>query len=227
MGPMGGDDDDEQNRKCDKCCKFEATGIAEDSADDSTETPPAKPSVFDRSRSEMLQLKPDGLTGVALFNHMCMLRKRQHGAFKGSPELDLASNADSFDAMYANVEQDIVSGNLLREAAGGGKDGKIKINRTLDYLGEWKADPKMLTDERRQQKLERYERLLKNIAHVKGTQKSVVEKKKQKVAKKLEEKQAKIKQEAALRSLFVAAGIIAADHKGKSITKKSILQLAT
>jgi hypothetical protein len=222
MGPAGAEA--AQKTKCIKCCKTEGSG----KPGDSTGTPlsSTKPSVWDKSRSELLQLKPAGLTGVSLFNHMCMLRRRQHGKYTGSPELDLETKAESFDAMYANIEQDIISGNLLREAAAGGRDGKIKIARTLDYLGEWKADPKMLTDERRVQKLGRYERLLKNVLKVKVAKKTEVDLKRKKREDVRGLKLAKIKREAPLRSLFVAAGIIAADHKGKSITKKSIVQLA-
>ena len=229
------EDNEEADGQCSKCCAIEqresnSTGAptnAKPTPDDvpgekSTGTPESakQPTIWDKSRSQMLQLKPSGLKGEALFNHMCMLRRRQHGAFAGAPELDLATNKKALDLMYANIEQDIVSGNLLREAAGGGRDGKIKIQRTLDYLGEWKADPKLLTDPKRQQKLERFQRLLKNILTLKVTAKTATDLKKAGRKKAQEAKKAKKKRGAKLRCLFVTAGIIADGHKGKLITKK-------
>ena len=68
-----------------------------------------------------------------------MLRKRMHGAYKGSPALDLATKKSAFDIMYSDVEQDLTTGSLMREAASGGNKGKTRLKRGLNYLGEWKV----------------------------------------------------------------------------------------
>jgi len=80
-----------------------------------------------------------GISGIALLDHLCMLRKRLHGAYEGDPALDLATKESSFELMYRNVEQDLTTGTLMREAASGGKHGKTRLKRGLNYLGEWKV----------------------------------------------------------------------------------------
>jgi hypothetical protein len=62
-----------------------------------------------------------------------------HGKYEGSPALDLATKASSFELMCRNVEQDLTTGMLMREAASGGKHEKNRLKRGLNYLGEWKV----------------------------------------------------------------------------------------
>ena len=50
-----------------------------------------------------------GLKGIALYHHLCMLRKRMAGEYKGSPALNLAASDDNFAIMYRDVEQDLTS----------------------------------------------------------------------------------------------------------------------
>ena len=45
----------------------------------------------------------------SLYHHLCMLRKRMAGEYKGSPALNLAASDDNFAIMYRDVEQDLTS----------------------------------------------------------------------------------------------------------------------
>ena len=67
-----------------------------------------------------------GLKGIGLFDHMCMLRKRMEGKYKGIPALNLETSKDNFAIMYRDVKQDLTAGLLMREAASGGKHGKAE-----------------------------------------------------------------------------------------------------
>ena len=97
-----------------------------------------------------------------------MLRKRMEGEYKGSPSLDLATSDDNFSIMYRDVEQDLTTGLLMREAASGGKTGLTRLRRGLNYIGEWKADPAVMTSRSRMEKLRRYELVSNNIGLLKG-----------------------------------------------------------
>jgi hypothetical protein len=86
------------------------------------------------------QLKPEGLTGIELFEHMVTFRRRTtKGPEVFEPETRLGLEiTDIQKKILAPSEQDMTAGSLMKDACGEGATQK-HAKRKLDALGDIKA----------------------------------------------------------------------------------------
>ena len=79
------------------------------------------------------QLRPRGLSGLALFEHMVEFRKRHSPQDEPCPSLDVAMTADQ-KVIIAPTMADLVVGQILKDAGGDGATKKL-AQRKLNNAG--------------------------------------------------------------------------------------------
>ena len=111
------------------------------------------------------QLKPEGLTGIELFEHMARFARRQDGdIFDAVGRLDLAMTDDQKKILNPTA-QDLTCREIMKDAGGAGATQKL-AKRKLDNLGIIKAHCGVATDPDRIAKLERAAQLASSISEI-------------------------------------------------------------
>lgn len=130
-------------------------------------------------------LKPPGMKGEKLFDHMASFARRTFSGerFQPSPHLDLALQPDSL-ACIAPSTKDLEMGEIMRAATGEQAVRRV-AKRKLDSLGIIKAHCEFANDPKRMKAMESHLRLAASISEIHSAQKHEADEKKADQAKEL------------------------------------------
>jgi hypothetical protein len=114
------------------------------------------------------QLKPPGLSGAELFDHMLMFKKRTTPAseiFEPTGRLGLEISDTQKEILAPTTPQDLSCRQIMKDAGGQGATLKL-AKRKLDALGDIKAHCGLASCPERIQKLERATMLAASLSHI-------------------------------------------------------------